>query len=390
MTAVLVFAATLAVAVLISQITHRTVLSTAVLFLVVGFVAGPGISHVIEVTPRDPMVHQLSEFALFSVLFTDGMTAGVGELRKAWRLPGRALLAGLPLTLAAIALIARFLVGLNWTDAFLIGAVLSPTDPVFAAAIVGREDVPGRLRQLLNVESGLNDGLVLPVVVVLLAVSSSAPLDAARLVEDLLGGLVLGVVAPWVYFRLERTRLFSASAQYEPLGIFAVGLGLLALCTVSGANEFLAAFVGGFTVASVSSHARDAFHRFGELVTELLKLSALLAFGALVTPTVLGEVHVGGWLFAVAVIVLARPIALGISLHRSRLGWREQVTAAWFGPKGFASVVYGLMVLSSTDSNAGHIFVLTVITVALSIVAHSSSDVVVAGWLRQDSPARSP
>ena len=98
----------------------------------------------------------------------------------------------------------------------------------------------------------------------------------------------------------------------------------------------------------------------------------------------------GGWVFAVAAIVLARPFALGISLHRSSLGWREQAAAAWFGPKGFASVVYGLMVLASTDGEAEHIFVLTVITVALSIVAHSSSDVLVARWLEQDPPAAPP
>jgi len=378
---VLVFAATLAAAVLLSQLAHRTVLSTAVLFLVVGFVVGPGVAHIVSVTARQPELHNLALLALFSVLFTDGMAAGVGELRRAWRLPGRALLVGLPLTLLVLALFARYLGGLDWTDAFLLGAVLSPTDPVFAAAIVGRNEVPARLRQLLNVESGLNDGLALPIVVVLLAVSSSGPLDAPRLAGDLALGIALGLVVPWAFISLERSKRFSASAQYEPLGLFAVGVGLLALCEVTGANPFLAAFVGGITVASVSPHARDAFHRFGELITELLKLAALLAFGALVTPTLLANVGVSGWAFAISAIVVARPVGIGLSLHRSTLGWREQAAAAWFGPKGFASVVYGLMVLESSDKSAEHIFVLSVITVAISIVAHSSSDVLVAQWL---------
>jgi len=383
MVMVLVFASTLVVAVLVSQLAHRTVLSTAVLFLAAGFVVGPGVAHIVTVTPRQPVVHELAVLALFSVLFTDGMAAGASELRRAWRLPGRALLLGLPLTLGAIAVLARYLGGLGWIDAFLIGAVLSPTDPVFAAAIVGRTEVPARLRQLLNVESGLNDGLALPIVLVLLAVSATGPLDAMRLGGDLALGTLLGVVVPWVFVRLEQSHFFSASAKYEPLGLFAVGLGLFALCAVTGANEFLAAFVGGITVASVSPQARDAFHRFGELVTELLKLAALLAFGTLVTPTLLGKVGVDGWLFAIAAIILARPLALVASLHRSTLAWREQAAAAWFGPKGFASVVYGLMVLESTNPNAEHIFVLTVITVAISIVAHSSSDVVVARWLER-------
>ena len=389
MVSVLVFATTLAVAVLVSQLAHRTVLSTAVLFLAAGFVAGPGVLHVITLTPHEPAVRELADLALFSVLFTDGMAVGVRELRAAWRLPGRALLFGLPLTLAAIAVMARYLGGLNWTNAFLIGAVLSPTDPVFAAAIVGREEIPVRLRQLLNVESGLNDGLALPIVVVLLGVTATGSLDAPRLAGDFALGIALGIALPWVFIRLEQSRFLSASDLYEPLGLFAVGLGLLALCRVTGANEFLGAFVGGITVASVSTTARDAFHRFGELVTELLKLAALLAFGALVTPALLRGVGSEGWLFAVGVIIVARPVALTIALHRSTLGWREQAAAAWFGPKGFASVVYGLTVLEVGGPMAERIFVLTVVAVAISIVAHSSTDIVVAKWLTSTTTARS-
>ncbi|MGH9131354.1 MAG: hypothetical protein ACRDWV_06695 [Acidimicrobiales bacterium] len=104
------------------------------------------------------------------------------------------------------------------------------------------------------------------------------------------------------------------------------------------------------------------------------------------TPALLGSVGVGGWLLAVAAIVVARPIGLGISVLRSRLGWRERAAAAWFGPKGFASVVYGLIVLGSTDKRAADVFVLTVVTVAISIVAHSSSDVIVARWLEGHNP----
>jgi sodium/hydrogen antiporter len=116
-------------------------------------------------------------------------------------------------------------------------------------------------------------------------------------------------------------------------------------------------------------------------------LAALLAFGALVTPALVGRVGLGGWLFAVGSIVVARPGALVISLQRSSMAWRERGAAAWFGPKGFASVVYGLMVLESTNPSAPRIFVLTVVTVAISIVAHSSTDVIVAGWLQRHTRA---
>jgi NhaP-type Na+/H+ or K+/H+ antiporter len=121
------------------------------------------------VDPSANQIRVLAEIALFTVLFSDGMHTGVRDLADAWRLPGRALLLGFPLTLAGIAVLARLVIGLPWTQAFLLGAALSPTDPVFASAIIGREEVSLRLRRLLNVESGLNDGLAAPFVILLLA-----------------------------------------------------------------------------------------------------------------------------------------------------------------------------------------------------------------------------
>ncbi len=172
MTALLIFSITLLVAVLISGPASRSMLSTAVLFLIAGFVAGSGLFGWIRADASNPMVKQLASLALFSVLFTDGMRIGARDLASAWRLPGRALLLGMPLTMAVIALLAHTIVHLSWVESFILGAALSPTDPVFAAAIVGRDEIPGRLRHLLNVESGVNDGIALPFVIVLLNVLS--------------------------------------------------------------------------------------------------------------------------------------------------------------------------------------------------------------------------
>ena len=159
MTLLLAYSVVLLLAVLVSALAHRTVLSTAVLFLVAGFVFGGGVTGVLSLQPQDEIVAVLAELALFAVLFTDGMRLGWPDLVSAWRLPGRALGWGLPLTLLITALLAHFVAGLGWLEAFLVGAVLAPTDPVFAAALVGNERVPQRLRHLLNVESGINDGL---------------------------------------------------------------------------------------------------------------------------------------------------------------------------------------------------------------------------------------
>jgi sodium/hydrogen antiporter len=389
MVAVLAFAVVLLVAVLISELAHRSVLSTAVLFLAAGFVLGDGALGVLSLTPESPTVGHLAELALFSVLFTDGMRSGLGDLARAWQLPARALLLGLPLTLLGTALCAHLLAGLSWPEALLVGAVLSPTDPVFAAAIVGRDDVPRRLRHLLNVESGLNDGLALPVVVLLLAVVGHDAVPGSELLSELAAGVALGVAIPLLAIWLERLPFFAAAERYQPLYAFAIGLLVLGAASLTHANLFLAAFAAGVTVATAGPEVRREFHEFGDTVTELLKLAALLVFGALLSPALFGEAGPGGWLFALLALVAVRPAAIGLALLGSRIGRREWLAAAWFGPKGFASVVYGLLVLTAALPSSEELFRLIAITVVLSIVAHSSTDVLIARWF-QDIDAEQP
>lgn len=376
----LVFAGLLLVAVLVSERAKRTILSTAVLFLLGGFVLGQGVLDVVTVSAGDALVGTMAELALFSVLFTDGMRVGWHDLTRAWREPGRALLLGLPLTLLVTAALAHWVAGVPWLEALLVGAVLAPTDPVFAAAIVGRAEVPARLRHLLNVESGVNDGLALPFVLVLLgAAGASGTPGGWRLLEEILLGLAVGVGIPLLVLWLERRPFLQATSNLQPLVTVAIGLLVLAVCQVTHANLFLGAFAAGITVATVSEEFRHEFEQFGELVTELLKLAAILVFGALITPTFLfSEIRLSGWVFAVLALVVARPIALAVSFLRSGIPARQQVAAMWFGPKGFASVVYGLLVLESGIDLADELFHLVALVIVLSIVAHSSTDVVVA------------
>ncbi|WP_341953768.1 cation:proton antiporter [Salinibacterium sp. TMP30] len=375
----LIFAATLLVAVLFSALAGRTVLSAAVLFLVVGFVIGSETTGILNLDSGSPEVSTIAEIALFVVLFTDGMKMGWADLRKAWRLPGRALGWGLPLTLGITALLAHFLVGLDWPSALLIGAILAPTDPVFAAALVGDKRVPQRLRQLLNVESGVNDGLALPFVVVFLAVSSGAEdLHLGELGIEFLTGTLIGVAVPWLVIKALHTKVFAAVGVYEPIVPIAIGLLVFTLSTTVHANLFLAAFAAGVTVATVGQKEREAFEEFGEIISELLKLLALMVFGALLSFKFLSEIEWTGWVFAILALVAARPAALYVSFLGSGLSMREQVAAMWFGPKGFASVVYVLVVVTAGIPEGDLIFHLVALTIALSIVAHSSTDVVVA------------
>ena len=225
----------------------------------------------------------------------------------------------------------------------------------------------------------MNDGLALPFVMVFLAVAAGHDsLHLGELALELGIGIVIGIAVPWVAIRLERTRFLSASTKYQPLNAMAIGLLVLAMAKTLHGNLFLAAFAAGITVATFGPAQRAAFQHFGELIAEGLKLAALLVFGALISIEFLGEISWQGWVFALVVLVVARPLALAISFVRSGLGAREQLAAMWFGPKGFASVVYGLLLLESGIPAADKVFHLVALTIVLSILAHSSTDIVVA------------
>ncbi|MDJ0334551.1 MAG: cation:proton antiporter [Rhodoglobus sp.] len=385
---ILAFGAVLLAAILISGIAHRTVLSTAVLFLAAGFLLGQGMLGVIPLQAGDDQVSQLAQVALFVVLFTDGQRLAIRDLAKAWRLPGRALLLGMPLTFIITAVLGVWLLNVPWPEALLIAAVLAPTDPVFASAIVGRVEIPARVRGLLNVESGLNDGLALPVVLIFIAAVGGPDVEPLLLTLELVGGVALGVGVPLLVSLLLRIRFLVTTPLYASLGPVAIAIIIYGVATVTGANLYLAAFAAGITIASAAPEMRDAFVEYGEYIAEIVKLLAIFVFGALIAPSLLADVPPLGYLFAVLILVVARPVAVEIALIGSKLPWEERGTAAWFGPKGFASVLYGLLVLESGNPDAEYLFHLIVVAISLSIIAHSSTDVPIAGYFakmeRQD------
>lgn len=379
MAALLVFGLTLLVAVFVSGLAQRSsIVSTAAVFLlggVVGHVTG-----VLVYSASSGPVSETASVALFAVLFTDGMRAGLEDLQGAWRAPGRLLVFGLPLALLGYAVASHLLVGLDWKHALLLGAVLSPTDPVFAQAIVGREEVPGRVRHRLNVESGLNDGLALPLVLVLTDINVEEPTAASRLVAELVGGLLIGVAVPLAASFVRRVASASPSAPYVPLGAVATALVILAATRLVGANEYIAAFAAGSTIATVAPKLREEFEGFGELLAELAKLAALLAFGALLTPRLLAGIGFSGWIFVVIALFVVRPLSVALAMLGRRVPNTELATVAWFGPKGFASAIYAIIVLRAGVSQADVLFDLAAVTVAVSIVLHSSTDVPIARW----------
>lgn len=302
----------------------------------------------------------------------------------------------MPLAFIFMALVTHYVVGLDWTTSFLVGAVLAPTDPVFASAIVGRKEVPSKLRQLLNVESGINDGLALPIVLIFIAMagptSGHAEASAGKIGLELGMGLAFGILLPLFVNGLVRFRHLGAEPKLQPLLPLAIGVILYGLCHLTHANPYLAAFSAGAVLTAVSPESKAAFEPLGEMLAELAKFAALLVFGALLTPQLFGDLSIGGYVAVVLAIVLIRPASLLLSLIGTRAHFtrQEKLVAAWFGPKGFASVVYGLLVLQSGIPQGEEAFTLIAVCIAVSIIAHSSTDVPIARLFHVDELAGIP
>ncbi len=373
MTYAVVFGVFLVVAVLLSERARTTVLSSSVMFLVAGIIIGSSWLPWHESAPTHEVLAPVAKLALFVVLFVDGAQLDGRDIARAWRLPGRALLLGLPLTVGLIAIAAHFLLGVGWLVALLVGAVLSPTDPVMVRTILAHEAVPERLRRLLSVESGLNDGLALPPIIVLLAmlgVASAHPLFALL---EAVGGLAIGVGIAMLS-RLEGVRGLASSETYRPLMGIAIGTLIFGVCELTHANELLAAFAAGVTLATVRGDLARTFVQTGEPMSEAIKLAVLLLFGASLT----FDFELSHIVLAGLTVIAARPIALLLAFIGGGLTRKEWLVAAWFGPKGFASLLYAALVVSAGVPDAEALYHVVGFVVAVSIVAHSSTDALVA------------
>jgi NhaP-type Na+/H+ or K+/H+ antiporter len=249
---------------------------------------------------------------------------------------------------------------------------------LFAAAIIGRAEVPVRVRRLLNVESGINDGLALPAVTILLAQLEHVPVGVGATVEQILLGIGIGVAVPLALTAALNSRFFAAAGVYKRLGAISIGFSVFAFSSITHANEFLAAFAAGVTIAIANSSMQRSFHEFGETISELMKLAAILLFGAVLSPEFFQSFSWGAYLFVAAAILVARPAGLAPALAGTRLSGRERAAILWFGPKGFASLLFGFLILNAPIPDSEAMFKLIGLTVAISMIAHSSTDVTVA------------
>lgn len=371
---------------LFSRVAERSPISAAMVFATVGMVAGPIGLDFLKEGINAPLVRVLAEITLVLVLFIDASTINLRSLIREKGVPFRLLLIGLPLTMGMGLATALPLFGdVNPWALALMAFILSPTDAALAQPVMTSPTVPDNIKEAINVESGLNDGIALPPILACIAVISSAAADKLSVqywivftLKQLLVGPLLGALVGWLGGRLvdmaSKTRWMNPTFQR----LAAWSLAVLAFASAESfhGNGFIAAFFGGLMLGVHSPTVRERIQEFGEAEGQQLALFVFLVFGLAVVPGAMRYWDAQAWLYAILSLTVIRILPVAICLMGTRLGWRSIGFIGWFGPRGIASVLYLLMVVNEIGLvGQERILSVIVLTVLLSIFLHGMSAV---------------
>jgi NhaP-type Na+/H+ or K+/H+ antiporter len=355
---------------------ERADLTAPIVFVAVGF----GLSRLVPLDAQleSEALKVLTEVTLVWVLFSDAAQVGLRELRADAGVYGRLLGVALPVTVVlGWGLAAGLIGGLGVWLALFVGAALAPTDAALAGAVIGNPQVPSRVRRIVNVESGLNDGIVTPVV--LLALAGAAAADhgggVGHAVLELTIGVGAGAAVGAAGGRLLRVarRLGWVDEEFGGPAVLALALAAYAAALVAGGNGFVAAFAAGTAFGATAGPGRPQGVTYVEQTSGLAGLLVWAFVGAVAVPRL---VDAPAWrlaLYAVLSLTVVRMLPVAVALVGSSLGRRAALFIGWFGPRGLASVVFALLALEELGPDADRAVAVIVATVLLSVVAHGLS-----------------
>lgn len=364
----------------VSKLLSGSPVTPAMVFVAIGLIVGPKVLDEINIASTSSTERALAEATLALVLFSDASSIDLRALRRGASVPLRLLGIGLPLTIAFGALAAAVIFGeLTFWEAVIVGVVLAPTDAALGQAVVTEPRVPTRIRQGLNVESGLNDGICVPLLFAAVAAAdvqsgiSGGRTGATLLFEEVGYGIVGGVVAALVVgavvvYAGERNLIAGAWRQVIPAAGAVLAYGTAAALHGSG---FIAAFVAGMVFRAVINRDPGEMNRLTEEVGDVLSGVTFVVFGAILLGPALGELSWELVLYAVLSLTVVRMVPVAISMLDSHVRLPTLGFLAWFGPRGLASIVFAVIVIEDSQLPHEHLIVLAVyLTVGLSVFAH--------------------
>ncbi|MBT5415357.1 MAG: sodium:proton antiporter, partial [Rhodospirillaceae bacterium] len=359
-------------------------------FVAFGFLIGAGGLGLADLDFGHDVVHGLAEITLILVLFSDAARIDLRRVRRDHNLPVRMLGIGLPLIVLFGMAIAYVLpLGLTVWEAALLAAVLAPTDAALGQSVVSSKLVPVRIRQALNIESGLNDGISLPVVLLFATLASASKavegpdywlvFGAMQIGLGPLAGIVVGFLGARLVGNASDRGWMSES--FEGAAVLALAILAFAAAELLGGNGFLAAFVGGMIFGNCVDEGGGFVFAFAEAESQILTLIAFLLFGASILPEAAGYVTWPVVLYALLSLTAIRAVPIVLSLLGTGLRAPTVGFLAWFGPRGLASILFALFVLEDHGVLAREeILTVTIVTVTLSVLLHGVSAAPLAKW----------
>jgi NhaP-type Na+/H+ or K+/H+ antiporter len=354
----------------------RVGLSSAIVFVAVGF----GFTQIFDVlhVPGEPeLVKVVAEVTLVWMLFADASAVQLTDFRRDLMVYVRLLGVGLPLTILLGGLVAVALLGFGVWPALLVGAALAPTDAALGASVMSDPTVPSRIRRVLNVESGLNDGIATPIVLVAIAgVAADEGIGGVHgpghALVALLVGLLVGVLvggAGGVLIRRARRKRWLSEELSGPATLALALLAYTGTLLVDG-NGFVAAFVGGLVFGNTAGPGGEKEAYFVEQSADLAAMISWLIFGALAVPAI------GHWFewpvigYALLSLTVVRMVPVALALLGSGFDRYSVAFIGWFGPRGLASVIFALLALEDLGPAAQQVTATIALTVLLSVGAH--------------------
>jgi NhaP-type Na+/H+ or K+/H+ antiporter len=348
-------------------------------FLAMGAALGPTGLGVLDLTLDSSVLRVVATLSLSLVLFTDAVTLNLSEVRRHAFLALRVLGPGTLLSAALVAVAGWSVLSLSWPAAMILGAALASTDPVLLRSLLGRRDIPPAVRQALRLESGLNDAVLLPVLIVAMAfLGREAPLtgtDWARLGLELLvlgpgAGVAVGLLSV-ATLDLIRRRI-GVRRDYESVYSLGVAFTAYAAAEAVHGSGFLAVFAAGLTIVALDVELCDCFIDYGGATAEMALLFTFVLFGASLIWS--GLTVISGPTLAFAVIVLlVRPPVFLLSLARSRVDRGDSLLIAWFGPRGLSSLLLVLLPVFAGVTGSEQLFAVCCLVVLMSVVVHGGS-----------------
>jgi NhaP-type Na+/H+ or K+/H+ antiporter len=362
---------------------ERTPINGAILFISFGLIFGPLCLGLLTLEIKAEGLSILAEIALALVLFTDAANANLSVLKKRFHLPQRLLLIGLPLTIL-LGFGAGVLVfgGLTLVEIAILAIILAPTDAALGKAVVTNESVPADIRESLNVESGLNDGICVPILFIFLALAASSgadgdtSLDALKLVAQQIGvGIVVGVgltlLGMWLLKICDEKGWVSET--WKQLPVVALALICFSLSQQLGGSGFIASFVGGMLFGGIEKGCKHKLMLAAEGTGDTFVMITWVVFGSAVVGQYFKHFSFEVILYAFLSLSVIRMLPVFLVLSGMKLRTDEKLFMGWFGPRGLASIVFGVIVIKNNLPGGGTIALTVVCTIVLSIIAHGLS-----------------